>query len=62
MLEKFIKEKKLNSVAEVRLYVLVLEMLENVVQLLENPLGNFCVCAWLHVCIVQVYLGVRGWY
>ena len=47
MLEKFVKEKKLNAVAEMRLYVMVLEMLgktESVVQLLESPLGNFCVC------------------
>jgi len=50
MLEKFVKEKKLNAVAEVRLYVMVLEMLnkpEKVVQLLESPLGNFCV-----VCVL----------
>jgi len=47
MLEKFVRDKKLNAVAEVRLYVMVLEMLdktESVVQLLESPLGNGCVC------------------
>ena len=59
MLEKFVKEKKLNAVAEVRLYVMVLEMLnkpEKVAQLLESPLGNFCVracvCAHARVCVL----------
>ena len=65
MLEKFVKDKKLNAVAEVRLYVMVLEMLdktESVAQLLESPLGNGCACAcvcWVHVCACCTCLGLR---
>jgi len=59
MLEKFVKDKKLNAVAEVRLYVMVLEMLdktESVVQLLESPLG-VCVCLrCVYMCGVCIYV------
>ena len=42
MLDKFVKEDRMNAVAELRLFIMVLEMVdkpEKVLQVLEGPLG-----------------------
>lgn len=48
MLDKFVKENRMNALAELRLYVMVLEMSnkpERVVRILEGPLGMYvCIC------------------
>ena len=44
MLDKFVKENRMNALAELRLYVMVLEMSnkpERVVRVLEGPLGTY---------------------
>ena len=46
MLDKFVKENRMTALAELRLYIMVLEMIdkpERVLRVLEGPLGMYSV-------------------
>lgn len=57
MLDKFVKENRMNALAELRLLIMVLEMVgkpERVLRVLEGPLGMYiltytCMCDYAHV-------------
>ena len=50
MLDKFVKENRMNALAELRLYIMILEMVdkpEQVLRVLEGPLGLYFLYIWI---------------
>ena len=50
MLDKFVKENRMTALAELRLFIMVLEMIdkpERILRVLEGPLGMYLHIIWL---------------
>ena len=56
MLDKFVKDNRMNALAELRLLIMVLEMVDKpqrVLRVLEGPLGMYIqyVCMYICACV-----------
>ena len=62
MLEKFVKENRMNALAELRLLIMVLEMVdkpERVLRVVEGPLGKYvCMPVNNYIRTFQVNISV----